>query len=303
MLPSRSKRFVSVDDGDLPRLRLAENWQLALIALIMGGLFVVIFPRQALVEKLYKQHELDELTLFYVENLHRTDPQNADLSILLARARQERMDVAGMEQLLQPVIRSGDAVQRDEARQLLLHRYEQAFLGAQGVERKQLRERLRALLLPMRKETLPAERLQTLAFLAFRLGEIDLGTAFFERAAQTGGKAAEVPLTRVLVEAAQQALGEGQHALAARYFLLARAHAVDIGQARTWFQQGIAALMAASLFPEAMQAARQEIGNLADDSQTLRYLTRAALAAGDPAQASAYARQLMFGASRTEGGA
>ena len=139
MLPSRSKRFVSVDDGDLPRLRLAESWQLVLIALIMGGLFVVIFPRQALVEKLYKQHELDELTLSYFVNLHRTDPQNADLSILLARARQERMDVAGMEQLLQPVIRSGDAVQRDEARQLLLHRYEQAFLGAQGVERKQLR--------------------------------------------------------------------------------------------------------------------------------------------------------------------
>ena len=73
MLPDRSKRYAGID-GDLPRLRLAEYWQLAIIAIIMGGLFMVIFPRKALVEKLHKQERLDDLTLSYIENLHRVEP-------------------------------------------------------------------------------------------------------------------------------------------------------------------------------------------------------------------------------------
>lgn len=299
MLPSRSKRFVSVDDGDLPRLRLAEGWQLALIALIMVGLFVVIFPRQALVEKLYKQHELDELTLFYVENLHRTDPQNADLSILLARTRQERMTVTAMENLLQPVVASGDVAQRDEARQLLLHRYVQSFGTASGVDRKIIKERVLALLQPLRHESLPAQRWQELALLAFRVEEVDLGVAFFERAMREDKSTDSQQLVVVLMEMARTALGEGQHALAARYYFLARSHAVGLEQVRECFHQAIAALMAASLFHEAMQAAEQNIGDLAEDVPTLRYLTRSALAAGEPARAAVYARRLMFDAARS----
>ena len=114
MLPDRSKRHAGVD-GETPRLQLASNWQLMLVAVLMIGLLRVIFPQKALVEKLYDQERLDELTLSYIENLHRTEPSNVDLTILLGRVQRDTMDIDNLDHLLQPVIRAGNARQRDEA--------------------------------------------------------------------------------------------------------------------------------------------------------------------------------------------
>jgi hypothetical protein len=52
--------------------------------------------------------------------------------------------------------------------------------------------------------------------------------------------------------------------------------------------------MAASLFKQAMEEARLRLGDLADDPQTLRFLSRTAMAAGDPVAAADYARRLVF---------
>jgi hypothetical protein len=94
----------------------------------------------------------------------------------------------------------------------------------------------------------------------------------------------------------------GRYTLAAEYFFLARRQAADTGAARALLQEGIGALMQASLFRQAMQAADRETGALADDPETLRYLARTALAAGDPPHALRFARQLVFvGFGRLEG--
>ncbi len=295
MLPSRSKRFVSTEHGDLPRLRLAENWQLGLIALIMLSLFVVIFPRQALVKSLYGQKELDELTLFYIDNLHRTDPQNPDLAILLARARQEKLEAAAMESLLKPVFENATGPQRHEARQLLLQRYAQALSTGANRDRIMIRARMASLLEQQLKEAVSPEETRQLALLAFRLGQTTLGVGLLQRAAKEGGLAKGETLSGILSAQARIALGTGQYDLSAQLFLLARHHATQIDEARNYFQEGIGAWMAASRFAEAMQAADAGLGNLATDAPTLRYLVRTAMAAGDPARAAAYARKLMFG--------
>ncbi len=296
MLPSRSKRFVSTEHGDLPRLRLAENWQLGLIALIMLGLFIVIFPRDALVKSLYGQKELDELTLFYIDNLHRTDPKNPDLSILLARAKQEKLDIATLEGLLTPVLDHGNESQRHEARQLLLHHYEQRLAQRESRNQPLVRPRLLDLLAQQQKSaSLTSEEAGTLAVLAFRLGQQDQGLNLLQQAARNGGLPQGQTPAGLLSSLAQQSLGEGQHEQAARFFLLARSQTADLDEARQLFQAGIGALMASSRFPEAMQSAETALGDLANDAPTLRYLVRTALAAGDPPRAAAYARRLMFG--------
>lgn len=306
MLPDRSKRFANTEDGDLPRLKLAENWQLAVIAFIMCGLFVVIFPRKALVEKLYTQQKLDELTLSYIENLHRTEPDNADLAILLGRARHARLDVAAMEGLLLPVLASGDTAQRREAQRLLLDSYERGMTQAPPDRALALQGKLVAQLEALRKEEVSADWAHDLANSAFRAEQPALGLDFLKRAmaapmqAQPAGDGTAQPdrpvdAVAVLVANAREALGRGRHALAAEYFLLARQQAGDRAQARTLFKEGIGALMAANLYAQALQAAELGIGDLADDADTLRYLMRTALAAGDPQRAALYARRLVFG--------
>lgn len=294
MLPDRSKRYAGID-AEVPRLRLIGNWQLALLAVLMLGLLRLIFPQQALFDKLHDQERLDELTLSYIENLYRTQPGNVDLTILLARTRREQLDVEGLERLLAPALQSSDARQRSEARALMLSRYERALAEAvEAREQAQWRERLMELLRTASEDELPSQLASDFAATAFRLQLPQLGLQFLRRVSQ------EAPVS-ALVTHAKAALAQGRHALAAEYFMLARQQADSRELARVCFRQGVGALMAASRFEQAMQAADRYLGDLADDPETLRYLTRAALAAGEPKRAAHYAQQLVFAAPPVTG--
>jgi|APLak6261670569_1056079.scaffolds.fasta_scaffold03159_2 polysaccharide biosynthesis protein PelB len=287
MLPDRSKRYAGLDK-EPPRLKLVNNWQLVLVALLTVGLLRAIFPQKALVEKLYDQEQLDELTLSYIENLHRTEPNNADLTILLGRTRREQLDVAGLERLLDPILQSGDARQRSEARMLLLDSYERAMTKtASGSEQQLWQNRLADLLRLASEDEMPPQLAGAFAATAFRLGLTQTGLLFLRRISQ------EQPITALVVYA-RTALAQGRYTLAAEYFLLARQQAGDRDLARVYFHQGIAALMAASRFQQAMDAVDRNLGDLADDPETLRFLARTALAAGEPRRAARYAQELVF---------
>lgn len=296
MLPDRSKRHAGVD-GETPRLQLASNWQLLLVAILMIGLLRVIFPHKALVEKLYDQEQLDELTLSYIENLHRTEPGNADLAILLGRVQREQMDIVNLDHLLQPVINAGNARQRAEARLLLLGAYEQVLSTELPAEElKQLRNRLEAFLLVANRDDIPPALAGAFAATAFRQNWVALGLDFLNRVAP--GRTAQA-----LEGYAQEALAQGRHTLASEYYLLARRQATTRDAARQYFRQGIAALMAASRFAMAMRVAERDMGDLSDDPETLRFMARTALAAGDPVRAARYARWLVFQRSPARAGA
>lgn len=284
MLPARSKRYAGID-GEAPRLKLASNWQLALIAVLMIGLLRVIFPQKALVEKLYDHEQLDELTQSYIENLHRTDPGNADLTILLGRSRRDQMDTTALERLLQPILATGSARQRAEARLLLLAAYERA-LNTRG-DVQQVRARLTTLLQSAQREQIPPQLAGAFAATAFRLDLPEMGLDFLNRVAPGRSTAA-------LEGYAHEALGAGRHLLAAEYFMLARRQTTDRDAARAYFRQGVGTLMAASRFQQAMLTADRSLGDLADDPETLRFLIQTALAAGDPVRAARYAQRLVF---------
>ena len=296
MLPDRSKRFALTEDGGLPRLKLTENWQLLLIALIMLGLFVVIFPRQALVQKLYTERKFDELTLFYIDNLRRTEPDNPDIAILLARAREQQLDVASAERLLLPVMAQGSEVQRRESRHVLIEHYGQALHKTQDATALQgLRGKLRAMLAVLPQEPLPPAESRFLARAAFQVEQPRLALSFLQRGLAGNNASAPGEVAGLLAEQARLALGQGRYELAAECFLLARQQSSNRDEARELFRQGIAALMANSQYDQALQAADQHLGDLAADPVTLRYLMRAALSAGVPQRAADYARRLVFG--------
>ena len=286
MLPDRSKRYAGIDQRP-ERLVLATHWQLVLIAVIMVGLLRVIFPHKALVEKLYHHDVLDELTLSYIENLYRAEPSNFDLTILLARARPDQSQ-AEQEQLLQTVLTSGDMRQRGEARLLLLESFEKTLsTDLSETEASHWTRRLRALLQAARNDEVSPELAGVFAAAAFRQERTDLGLYFLGRISPDHPVAA-------LVYYAKEALGQGRYVMAAEYYLLARKHTTKRDEARSYFQKGIEALMASSRFKLAMQEAQRELGDLADDPSTLRFLARAALAAGEPKQAALYAQRLVF---------
>lgn len=287
MLPDRSKRYAGID-GEIPRLVLASNWQLLLVALLVLALLVLIFPRKTLVEKLYEQETLDELTLSYIQNLYRAESKNADAAVLLSKAQQNTLDLATLELRLLPLVHVGDLRQRTEAWVMLTKAYEKALASHPDVqERKRLTVRLTEILQQASQKQLSESLTRFFAATAFEWNLPHLGLAFLAQVeAKLPGKTLE--------EYGQQALGQGDYAVAAEYFLMARDQTRDRDEARRLFQKGVGALMASSRFMQAMHDADVHLGNLADDPATLRYLARAAQAAGDPVRAADYARRLVF---------
>ncbi len=294
MLPARSRRYAGVD-GEIPRLVLASNWQLGLIALLVLALLFLIFPRKALVEQLYQQNSLDELTLSYIQNLYRADPSNVDVGLLLAKSQQERMSLAELEALLVPLVQAGDERQRTGALTMLLNRYQKVLASPlQASERAVVVRQLGLVLEWAALQKVAPHLAQQLAALAFEVNLPRLGLLFFDQV-EPGQS------LKTLERYARQALGNGSYALAARYFLMARDGVVNTDDARRLFMAGIDTLMAASQFEQAMQLAEQHLGGLDQDAPTLRYLARTALAAGQTARAAYYARALVFEAVEVPG--
>jgi hypothetical protein len=287
MLPDRSKRYAGVD-GQIARLELAANWQLFVVALLVVALLMAIFPRKALIEQLYQQQTLDDLTLSYVQNLYRTNPKNSDAALLLARTQQDVMDISTLESLVLKLTVTGDLRQRNEARAVLLKAYRNRLVkNIDKAEASRLTARLLDMLQAARNDDLPDSMARTFGDEAFALNRPQLGVDFYRKLHidQSAG---------VLEGYGDMALGNGQHAAAATYYFMAREQAASIEESRRLFQLGVRTLMAASLFRQAMEEARVRLDDLADDPQTLRFLSRTAMAAGDPVAAADYARRLVF---------
>lgn len=287
MLPDRSKRYAGVD-GEIARLVLSSPWQLALIGLLVLSLLTAIFPRKALIERLYQQQTMDELTLSYVQNMHRAYPANADAALLLARSQQHTMTLAELEGLLTRFVTEGEPRQRTEAQTLLFQAY-QAKLETHPApgEKTTLTKHMLEVLQAAKSLDFSPEQTRDFANEAFALNQPELGLYFFKKLHldEPG---------RVLEKYAQLSLGQGQYVAASNYYFLALEKTTQLEEMRHLFLSGVQTLMAASLFKQAMQAAQQHLGDLKNDPQTLRYLSRAALAAGDTQLAASYARLLVF---------
>lgn len=332
MLPSRSKRFASAD-GRVERLHLISPLQMGLVVLLLILLFALIFPRRSLLDELHRQERYDDLTLAYIDNLRLVDTGNDDLTILMTRARLDRIDYATIEASLKPIADGGDARLRILAVRVLaiasLNEMRHILVDFRGEESgfNRLRfhytqiyssgdERVLFDALPLWIETLlrmPLRRLKELPVLQaqvsefFKISRIAQGLSERIKLASLALHAGmDVDAARLLAtidpavlrrqfpDEAERALGYGQYDTAGMLYLLAREHAETVDEARERFRQGIDALMAGGLHAQAMASVDRHLGDLAQDSATLRYLTKVALAAGDPARAAGYARRLVF---------
>jgi polysaccharide biosynthesis protein PelB len=287
MLPDRSKRYAGID-GEIPRLGLASNWHLFFVAVLVAALLALIFPRKALIARLYEQSSLDELTLSYIQNLYRAEKSNADVAILLAKSRQFDLDLPSLRAMVLSITVTGDERQRTESLTLLANAYARALAASSNVRtRGPLTAEFVQLMDAALQDDVPMQLARFLSEQAFELGVPRLGMAYLKKI--EGDRTPDV-----LERYAQIAIGEGKFTAASSFFMLARHEVSDMDEARRLFQAGVGALMASSQFKQAMMAADQHLGNLANDPDTLRYLARTALAAGDTARAASYARRLVF---------
>ncbi|MDP2882999.1 MAG: tetratricopeptide repeat protein [Azonexus sp.] len=289
MLLRRSK--LAAQHAERPYL--APNWLL----LLMGGLIVValilIYPEQNLIQRVVKAPE-SELSSAYLTNLLRTDPNNPELRLLQATQALEHGNIAALREALEPMRVADDPATRREVAWLLWQagKLELNRLSVPGSTQIQaVRHQLKQQLAALAKEDWPTERQVEIAAQAFEFGEPAISLALYRQIAdrsQTPDEAAEW-----LAKGGSAALSHSLYRSSAELYLQASQKSSNPSQARAHFLSALRTLQSGNRLAEALSMAEQNIGSLADDRETLFFVTRLARTAGRPDVADRYVRRLL----------
>lgn len=286
MLIQRSR----LDAATLERPRLIAPWVLALLTSLTLLALIAIYPFKVLVDKVVATTRGDPLTTSYLHNLLRTDPENPELRLTLARQQFAAGQLEESQRTLEPALQANNPELRQDALWLAwrIRVREAEAPRLTGAEREQRRAALAVELRRIAGERWPDNVLIDLARNALMLNQTDLAIDLYERAAESGGRD-----PAWYASAAGVALGNGEYRVAGRLFLVARERSTTLAQRRGHFLSALRALQSGNLLPDAMETAQRELGDLAQDQETLVALVELALASNRLDLADRYVRALL----------
>lgn len=275
------------------RPRLAPPGVIGVLAAMLLALLAAIYPHQTLVRRIM-QAPASHLTEAYLRNLLRTDPDNPDLRLVLARNQLQSGLFDRVRDTLAPAIVASDEITRQRARWLLWQSEEARYLRLpeDSPQRKtalaELRHQLSEFATQKWDENLRAE----IAHKARAFGDTRLGQDFAEQVAGS----IELPKAYSYSDAAESALAKGEYRAAAEFYLIAGERAAEFGEQRRNFLLAMRTLQSGDMLPDALELAEKYLERnkaLADDGKILELLVRFARAARRPDLADKYARRLL----------
>ena len=274
------------------RPRLLSAWTLAGFAMAVLILLALIFPKYELVWKNLQEKLGDPLSTNYLVNLLRTDPENLKLRLLLAEHKIFLGELTDVPAILEPVLHSSDAEWQMRG-QLAEYKYLTRLynMGQNDADQQlELLQRRRELFLKLAQRSWSMQ--QTLVYLASQANELkenDVAHQLYRQITQDPGQMSAA----WYAAGAAREQGEGHYELTSLLYFMARQEARQLASQREYFFAGIKALMANSMFIEAMVSGDLYLGNLADDHATLYFLAQNARMANDTARANRYARKML----------
>ncbi len=271
---------------------MVSTWLIALLAVLIGGALWMLFPKKNLERRLSESGDDSELSLNYLTNLLKSDPDNEHLKALLQAKRQRYETLKLAEEEARKQALPSAAAQAWDAWQALYQQYlEDKNQGHRaGAKAGQLMPDVLAALKAVPLQELSKEQLLYLASSALVLGDTPGAEAIYEAAVR---KQDEAQKAGVYEAAARQMLGLSMYEESARLMLKASSVAGNVEQARGYLWQALDVLQAGGQPRQALALAREQQELLGSDPETLRRLIALARAAGDSAEAERYVKQLM----------
>ena len=272
---------------------LAPSWLIALLAAMVCIALWVLFPRQDLERRLSETTD-SALSITYLNNLLRSDPENPRLRLLLAQRQIAHGDSTDARETLQPAL---DSKQPEIHRDALWALWELTYAEFQQTPQKDsarrdaLRQTLRGQLYALASETWPLARQRRLAALAAQFNEPALSIEINKTLASEQNDPNEAAV--FYERAARDALAVSDYATGAALYLTARKVTADPQQAKLYFMAAVRALQSGNQPLAALEMAERELGVLKNDPEVLLFLTELARAAGKPDAADRYVRRLL----------
>ncbi len=258
--------------------------------MVVLGLFL-IFPQRGLEDQLGRTNRSDPLTVEYLKAFLAAQPDSPRLRLMLARQLMQlgRYDEARIA--LRPFADGPTNAARIEAEiQEFDMREREAFGHPPNSEQRLAATRAAGLQLQkLATMALGVTQLDYLARRAVALGENSAAIALYRRIA--AGDATRAP--QADADAARLVLGLGSYSVSAQLYFRAQERSVTAARKREFYMAGVRTLMAGNLYDEAIVEADRNLGTLADDAETLKFLARTAQAANRADAAQRYVRRLL----------
>lgn len=273
------------------RPSLMSNWTVAGFALAVMVPLAMVFPKQALQQQVVQQRLGDALTVNYLSNLLKADPNNLELRILLAEHLIFLKEDAEVPQMLEPVLGSQESGWRTRGMlveyKLLTGRYQRSAPGSS--ERRELKQRRLDTLASLHKLSWPLPTLVYLAGQADQLEEGAIARSLYRRISEVSLR---VPASQLAAMAAREA-DDRNYELGSHLYFIAQRKANGLTQKRKYLLAGVRALVAGERVELAMHSIDLHAGSLLDDAETLYELIKLSRAANDQQRAIRYARRLL----------
>jgi predicted Zn-dependent protease len=273
------------------RPRLIAPWLIFLLGALQLFVLSLLYPFQILVDRVVANNRGDPLTTSYLHNLLRTDPQNPELRLVLARQQYAADDLAAARSSVEPVVASDDPQLHADGLWLRWRVNEKEYLSIPpgSLERQRALRTLRRELRQLAGQQWPEAMQAELARKALAYGERELALRIYDRLSERQG----VLGAHWYVQAGQQALGDSEYGAAAEFYLVARRRAITLAEKREHFLSAMRAMQAGNLGREALSMAEKELNELREDRETLLYLIGLARASNRMDLADKYARVLL----------
>lgn len=268
------------------RPQVAPIWLILLLAGLICSALWVLFPRKNLEERLHSSQGDIDLTESYLRNLLRSEPGNAELQDLLQRAEKAKaLQQAAQARVHNP---SDDAAWKT---------WEASYTRFLSIADKKSPESASARLEALEKQKLinlaPLDEAQLLYLgqAALALQDATLAQHSFDTLLQRPEAREEA--SHIQEIAAQAALGNGLYETASLWYQQASAASASTEQRKKYLLSAVAVLQAGNQQTAALALAEKLLAPYTDDPAVLYQLIAIARAAGQPAVAQRYAKQLL----------
>src|SRR5688500_13384275 len=279
-MQSKDSRSPALSRPEPTRQRLTSPWTLLGIGIAVAITLILIFPgRGILTRQTVEQARPDAVSLTYLANLARQEPNNPSIRFKLAEEQVKLGKIAEARAALEPLYNSPDPAVRQRARleDFKLQMQQMQAMPPGSKEREKQTERLRQELVAMTQYQWDTAGLTELADVAGQLGARKVRAEIYLRIVKTDDK-----VTREWIDqAAQKVLADGEYLTAAELHFAAMERSATMEDRRHHFTSAIRAFQAGNMGREALLAAETRLGPLANDEQTLLFMIKLARAAND----------------------
>lgn len=291
---SGSRNGRQMDTATIERLRLFSPAVIVGFGLAVALGLVLVYPHRTLEQELLSHGNADRpdrLTVEYLKVFLKAEPKADGLRLALTQQLVNLGEFGEARKILQPLSSSRQSAVAPSAAWLEFEiREQEAFAApADSSERGPLLARAREQMNLLIGLDLPTDKLVALGHRALAMNAPRIAAQAFRLVAARPEQLSPAFYT----QAAEVSLGLGEYRTSAELYFRVMGLSSSLDRQRAAYLAGLRTLQAASLFDTAIEAADRYIGPLANDTETLLFLTRLAQAANRPADAERYAKRLL----------